>query len=98
VGTARSTWDTASTPASATAWACGYAVSHCQSTLSAGISKDLVELGKKHHHQSLDLVLIAGGFFAQLGIVNLRIIVEFIIRNSGEKWGTGPKSSQKKAL
>lgn len=32
------------------------------------------------------------------GIVNSRIIVEFIARNSGEKWGAGPKSSQKKAL
>ena len=38
---------------------------YCQGTLSAGISKDLVELRKKHHHQGLDLVLIAGSLFAR---------------------------------
>jgi hypothetical protein len=41
---------------------------YCQGTGQAGISKDLVELRKKHHHQGLDLVLIAGSLFAQLGV------------------------------
>ncbi|GHO68048.1 hypothetical protein KSC_069400 [Ktedonobacter sp. SOSP1-52] len=41
---------------------------HRQGCLSTGISKYLGKLGKQHYHQRLDLILVAGGLFAQLGM------------------------------